>query len=138
MPIDGAGPSQLLAGNHSTQPAISPDGKLIAFKHWDETTPPSPPRTIIIPATGGSPIRSFSLFQQQTLRWTPDGKGLSYIVTRDGVSNLWAQPIDGGAPTALTEFKERLIYNYAWSRDGKRLACVRGTESSDVVLIQGF
>jgi hypothetical protein len=34
--------------------------------------------------------------------------------------------------------KDKLMYNYAWSRDGKRLACVRGGESSDVVMIQGF
>jgi hypothetical protein len=45
---------------------------------------------------------------------------------------------ENGPPKPLTYFKDKLMYNYAWSRNGNRLACVRGDESSDVVMIQGF
>jgi len=138
MPIDGKSAPQQLMGKNSDRPVISPDGKLIAFIYWNEQWPPRPPMTVIIPSTGGAPIRTLDLFQQQTLRWTPDSKGLAYMVTKDGVTNLWEQPIAGGPPKALTNFKDKLMYNYAWSRDGKRLACVRGDERSDVVMIRGF
>jgi Tol biopolymer transport system component/DNA-binding winged helix-turn-helix (wHTH) protein len=138
IPIDGKSAPQQLMGKDSERPVISPDGKLIAFIYWNDQWPPTRPKTVIIPSTGGAPIRTLDLFQQQTLRWTPDSKGLAYMVTHDGVTNLWEQPIAGGPPKALTNFKDKLMYNYAWSRDGKRLACVRGGESSDVVMIQGF
>jgi Tol biopolymer transport system component/DNA-binding winged helix-turn-helix (wHTH) protein len=138
MPIDGKSAPQQLMGKNSERPVISPDGKMIAFIYSNDQWAPGPPKTVIIPSTGGAPIRTLNLFQQQTLRWTPDSKGLAYMVTHDGITNLWEQPITGGPPKALTNFKDKLMYNYAWSRDGKRLACVRGDESSDVVMIQGF
>ena len=61
-----------------------------------------------------------------------------YIDTRGGVSNIWMQPLDGGPPRQVTDFKSDRIFGFEWSRDGKQLALARGTESSDVVLISGF
>jgi Tol biopolymer transport system component/DNA-binding winged helix-turn-helix (wHTH) protein len=136
MPAAGGAPIQI-TDKYSNEPAISHDGKLIAYQHWDER-PDSPPRTQIIPFSGGAPIKSFVSDWQPNLRWSPDGKGLIYIQTRAGISNLWKQPLDGGAPVQLTDFKSDRIYNYAWSRDGKQLVCVRGSNVSDVVLINGF
>jgi len=48
------------------------------------------------------------------------------------------QPLDGGPPRQVTDFKSDRIFGFEWSRDGKQLALARGTESSDVVLISGF
>ena len=45
------------------------------------------------------------------------------VVTRGGVSNIWAQPIDGSAPKQLTHFKTDRIFSFDWSGDGKQLAC---------------
>jgi eukaryotic-like serine/threonine-protein kinase len=136
MPVAGGVPVQI-TDKHSGNPAISPDGKLIAYQHWDEQ-PGSPPRTQIIPFSGGAPIKSFTFEPQQTIRWSTDGDGLIFIRTRAGISNLWKQPLDGSTPNQLTDFKADRIYNYAWSRDGKQLVCVRGSDVIDVVLINGF
>jgi eukaryotic-like serine/threonine-protein kinase len=136
MPVAGGAPVQI-TDKPSSRPAISPDGKLIAYQHWDGQQG-SLPRTQIISFSGGAPIKSFTFEPQQTTRWSPDGNGLIFIQTRAGISNLWKQPLDGSAPSQLTDFKADRIYNYAWSRDGKRLVCVRGSDVSDVVLINGF
>jgi Tol biopolymer transport system component len=67
--------------------------------------------------------------------WTPDGRALLYLLTRNGITNIWSQPIDGGPTKQLTDFKSDLIFRFDWSRDGKWLVVARGNVSSDVVLI---
>jgi hypothetical protein len=46
---------------------------------------------------------------------------------RDNVANLWNQPLDGGAPKQISDFKEGLIVSLALSRDGKQMAFSRGS-----------
>jgi Tol biopolymer transport system component len=72
------------------------------------------------------------------IHWAPDGQALDYALTRGGASNIWRQPLAGGPPKQITNFKSDLIFFFAWSRDGKQLALERGTISSDVVLISNF
>jgi Tol biopolymer transport system component len=69
------------------------------------------------------------------LRWTADSRAVAYIDTRDGISNIWALPPDGGPPAQVTDFKTDFISAFDWSRDGRRLALSRGSQTSDVVLI---
>jgi hypothetical protein len=53
--------------------------------------------------------------------------------------NLWVQPFDGSAPHQLTHFSDnRIIYDFAWSRDGKHLAIARATITNDIVLFKGL
>jgi serine/threonine protein kinase len=63
------------------------------------------------------------------------GRALMYINTAGGVSNLWRQPLDGRAPKQITDFKSDLIYNFAYSHDGKQLALSRGNTNREVVRI---
>jgi tricorn protease len=113
-------------------PAVSPDGKTIACYYWEET-PEAQLGVAIVPIEGGAPVKKFTL-PATVVRWTPDGKGLTYIDSRGGVSNIWMQPIDGGQPVQLTDFKTDLIFTFDWSRDGRQLVLSRGVVMSDVVL----
>ena len=70
------------------------------------------------------------------IEWTPDGKGISYTGGVAGVSQVWLQPLDGGAPRQLTHFGSDAIFGYAWSKDGKRMVLARGTTPSDAVLLR--
>ena len=95
---------------------------------------------------GGTPVVAFDFpefsgtigpgFFGQSIRWTADGKALTYIDTQGGVSNLWIQPVDGGPRKQITNFSSDLIFDYDWSPDGKRLALARGHQLSDVILIR--
>ncbi|PYV61361.1 MAG: hypothetical protein DMG97_43380 [Acidobacteria bacterium] len=93
-----------------------------------------------MPFEGGEPIKVFDALTPigRLIRWAPDGRAVTYIVTSAGVSNIWSQPIDGGAPKQLTNFKSDQMFWFDWSRDGKQLAVSRGTVTSDVVLISNF
>ena len=72
------------------------------------------------------------------MRWTPDGRGIAYL-DQATESNIWVQPLDGARDYQLTRFTDRRrIGDFAWSRDGSRLAVSRGITTSDIVLIRGL
>ena len=84
--------------------------------------------------------REFKIFvlplnTEAIFRWSPDSRSLIFAKTAGGVSNLWQQPVDSGAPKQITDFKSEQIWNFAFSRDGKQLALARGGTIRDVVLI---
>jgi len=137
VPIEG-GPPVPLTDKQSKAPAVSPDGKLVACWYW--SNPESqPPQFALLPIEGGPPVKLFEIpptLSVFVIQWTPDGSALAYIDYRGGVSNIWRLPIDGRPSTQLTDFKSDKIFRFAWSRDGKQLALVRGSVSSDVVLIR--
>lgn len=134
VPVEGGQPLRLSYETSST-PVVSPDGQLIACRHWDENS--NALKIAIIPFDGGRPIKTYDIpiLPRQRIRWTPDGRGLLYFDTRGGISNIWRQPIDGGPPTQATDFKADQVFSYDWSYDNKQLACERGVETNDVVLI---
>jgi eukaryotic-like serine/threonine-protein kinase len=134
--INGGNPAQMTDYTAGIA-AVSPDGKQIALTFPDEQATPKRWRFAIIPFEGGPPTKVFDLPQPfgQLIRWTPDGRALTYVEVREGVSNIWSQPLDGGPPKQLTIFKTDQIVTYAWSHDGKQLVCARGSQKSDVVMI---
>jgi eukaryotic-like serine/threonine-protein kinase len=133
--IDGGEPVQLTQ-KLTTRPIVSPDGKWIACFYQDEKENGN--RVALLPFVGGEPrvIGGMAFPELSLLHWSPDSRALTYIVTRDGVSNIWSRSIDGGQTRQLTGFTTDRIFRYAWSRDGKRLACERGQVINDIVLIR--
>jgi len=135
--IDGGSPVRLTE-RLALQSSISPDGKTVACGYRADTK--SPWRLALFSIDGGQPSQTFEMAQTVNLpivmRWTPDGRGITYLDTRDGVSNLWLQPVSGGAPRQLTNWSGQQAFSFAWSRDGKHLAVARGTRSDDIVLIR--
>lgn len=135
--INGGEPLQL-TDKPSPHPAISPDGKLIACYYGDERSN-SPWKLALIPFEGGQPTKLLDVPATVNLdtpiKWTPDGRAVVYGDTRNGISNIWSQPVDGGPPKQLTNFNTDGILHFDWSRDGKQLACSRGNEISDIILM---
>jgi Tol biopolymer transport system component len=137
LPIDGGTPVQL-TDKFSQYPAISPDGKYIACSYLDQ--PNGAFKLAIFPRAGGQPIKTFSYTSGGTsnAQWSIDGRAIIYGLTRNGVTNLWEQPIDGSPLKQLTNFASDRIFSFQISRDGKQVTLNRGTSASDVVLISNF
>jgi dipeptidyl aminopeptidase/acylaminoacyl peptidase len=55
-------------------------------------------------------------------RWSPDGKQIAFIRTRDKETQIHLIPADGGEARALTKLPQGVIGNLAWSPNGKQLA----------------
>jgi len=138
VPIEGGAVTKIVDNPDRPRVAISPDGKMIAVHLWGKT-PNSPSVLAAVPAEGGETVYRFDApAAMSNLSWSPDGKAFQYVQTREGVGNLWEQPLSGGPAKQLTHFKTDLIQDFAWSPDGKQLALSRGNFNSNVVLISNF
>lgn len=132
VPIDGGEPT-LLTSQPSQRPLVSPDGKLIACLYQGKVA--------ILPFAGGEALKTFEAIPSiypQIIRWMSDSRALAYLDTQGGVANIWSQPVDGSAPKQVTNFKDDSIFRFAWSPDGSTLACERGTEINDIILVSDF
>jgi eukaryotic-like serine/threonine-protein kinase len=134
IPMDGGDPIQINE-RLSVKPAISPDGKWIASQTSGDQAA-SRPKLAILPFDGGEPLKLLELPSFTQYRWSADGKAILYLDNKEGVSNIWSQPVDGGAPKQLTKFTADQIFSFDWSRDGKTMVCSRGVVTTDVVLIK--
>jgi Tol biopolymer transport system component len=122
-------------------PSISPDGRWIAFEAVDNhieivaADGKSPPRLLpfIDEPQVPSPLSAYAV--AYPIRWNAAGDAVTYVRTQDGVSNIWAQPLDGSPPRQLTHFTSMVIWSHDWSRDGEWLVMARGNFSSDAVML---
>ena len=139
MPIEG-GPAEVLYDNEGWSvfsPRISPDGKRIAFATYDMKTFE---KHLQVAALNDYKVGNIEQDMEYNLvaqfTWSPDGKELTVLTTRDGTPNIYRQPLDGSPAAPITNFKSGRIYNFAWSADGKELLLARGNTVNDLLLIR--
>ncbi len=146
--IDG-GPPLILLSREVQGPSLSPDGRLLAFfvnaqpdsQVWQleiyDLTLRSIVKRFALPDST-HPFNGMNLTPDNRLRWTPDGKGLAYVSSSSGASNIWIQPLNGGPFRKLTDFKEAEITSFAWLDGGRQIVLVRDTRAYVPVLVRLF
>ncbi|MGB7070070.1 MAG: hypothetical protein WBD22_11300 [Pyrinomonadaceae bacterium] len=134
VPIDG-GERLRVTEERVNRCAISPDEKLLACQH----DPPdgSQARIKVISVDDGAVVKDFTAKMElpARIRWSPDGRSITYISRTEGLRDIWSQPFEGGEPKKITKFKADQIFSFNWSSDNK-LVISHGTSTSDVVLIR--
>ena len=117
---------------------LSPDGNQVAFLYQEGS--PILVTKVGVASIAGGPLEFTTSIPIGALglRWAPSGKALQYLLTRGGATNLWEQPLTGGAPRQITNFPSGRIFDFTWSRDGKQLLLAKGSQSSDVIMIRNF
>ena len=136
--IDGGEPVSY-SGVKALRPDVSPDGSRVAYHYLDSALERSRWSIGIVSLASGAREDRFDLpptAVQRFVRWSPDGGSIVYANELGGVSDLWLQPIGGGSPRQLTNFRSDSILAFDWSTDGQSLVLVRNVEMSDVVLIR--
>ncbi|MGH9560708.1 MAG: TolB family protein, partial [Terracidiphilus sp.] len=107
------------------EPQISPDARWIAYT---VTTPDvdanrNASNIWIVSASGGDDRQLTRSGKDQRPRWSPDGKTLAFLSSRDGAAQIYSIPLEGGEPTRITSLSTG-VDNELWSPDGKWIAFI--------------
>ena len=134
VPIAG-GPAETVVNEPLSQFDLSPDGKWIASIEVGEADHKLKIR-LDLAAGGGPTLVDADPRMSSAVRFSPDGKSVVYVVREKGVDNLWTQALDGTGRKQLTSFDRDLIFQYAYSLDGKQIAIERGSIEADAFLLR--
>ena len=121
-----------------TAAEISPDGRAVAYvlsvprDPYDDDD--GPPWTELHVATGPGQSRPFVAGEVRVsvVRFTPDGKAITFLAKRfgDEFDALWSIPLDGGESRKLAGF-DTDITGYSLDPGGKRVALLAKDKQTD-------
>jgi dipeptidyl aminopeptidase/acylaminoacyl peptidase len=105
-------------------PAISPDGKLVAYTlretNWDENAYET--EIWLGDASAGQPRQLTNAPKSsQQPAWSRDGQWLGFISDRDGKRQIYRIALGGGEAERLTKTEDG-VNNFAWSPSGSQIA----------------
>jgi DNA-binding winged helix-turn-helix (wHTH) protein len=122
---------------------MSPDGKYLACPNWRLRTVNDADKHNAELAIIS--VETRSVFQYMPIerispnfRFSPDSKSIEFIAALDSGTQLMRQAFNESEPKSILSMPEDRIFNFAWSKDGKRLAMAKGLQIRDAVLLTNF
>ncbi|HEY7057053.1 MAG TPA: S9 family peptidase, partial [Vicinamibacterales bacterium] len=118
----------LITAIRISDPHVSPDGKVVAFVRT--TTDPTKGKRnadIWIVSSDGSGRPRLLIGSEQadnTPRWSPDGKQIAFISSRDGAPQVYLADADGSYVRQVTKLSAGVLPPLVFSPDGSSLAFV--------------
>jgi dipeptidyl aminopeptidase/acylaminoacyl peptidase len=102
---------------------ISKDGKWVAYSVStpDLEADRSVSNVWIVSASGDDPLQVTQGGRDNSPAWSPDGKTLAFLSTRDGNSQVYLLSLEGGEARKLTQISTGADL-FHWSPDGKTIA----------------
>jgi dipeptidyl aminopeptidase/acylaminoacyl peptidase len=106
---------------------LSPDGKTVAYmvsrvETENEELEEHVAIWLLSLETGETRQLTAGLARDAAPRWSPDGRQIAFISTRNEKPQIYIIPVDGGEARALTAMKQGVGGGPEWSPDGKRIA----------------
>jgi dipeptidyl aminopeptidase/acylaminoacyl peptidase len=125
-PSAGTAPTvdQILSLKRAGSPALSPDGRLVAYTvretNWDDNSYDTQ-IWLADARTGATRQLTWSKKSSQSPAWSPDGSQLAFISDRTDKRQLYVISPTGGEADVLTSNEEG-VDAFAWSPDGRTIA----------------
>jgi dipeptidyl aminopeptidase/acylaminoacyl peptidase len=129
LPVPGAAQKRaltfddLIALKAVGDPQLSPDGKWVAYTTTEYSLKDNRGTTRIWLAdlaTGRSRELTAGPGSDRQPRWSPDGKTLAFVSTRQNGPQLWVLPLAGGEARKLTDLPDG-VSDPVWLPDGRGL-----------------
>ena len=127
-------PSDVYRLQNLGDPQISPDGNWVAYtlSTVDSVKNKRNSDIWMVSWDGKESIQlTHSPDSESQPRWSPDGKYLTFVSSRNGLtsSQIWLMNRRGGEAKQLTDLKKGDLSDYEWSPDSKKIALVMKTQS---------
>src|SRR5207302_2728997 len=117
LPLGGTPVRLTPDGEDSTNPAVSRDGTVVAFKRPVSVTNVWRRRMAEgDPANAGSPWLVSSRLSSSP-QWAPDGSRVAFRSNRTGSDEIWMADREGRSPLRVTHFNGPLTGSPRWSPD---------------------
>jgi dipeptidyl aminopeptidase/acylaminoacyl peptidase len=113
----------LLSLSRVSEPALSPDGKRVAFtvQTVDVEKNIKPKQIYVVPVAGGSPVQlTRDGNDNERPRWSPDSELIYFISDRSGSSQIWVMDNAGGHARQITRLSTE-AGGLLVSPDGKKI-----------------
>jgi dipeptidyl aminopeptidase/acylaminoacyl peptidase len=128
----------LAAFRDVSEPQISPDGAWVVYavSTIDLKEDKSNSDLWMTSWDGAKTVQlTFSKESEHTPRWSPDGKYLAFLSSRnveEETDQVWLMNRDGGEAEKITDFKGG-VNDYVWSPDGKKFALIVSDPDSEAI-----
>ena len=123
MPVLG-GTSQVVAKDVDAGPALSPDGKQMAYARANDPDP-GKFRLLLANADGSNEkvIQIGPVPVPLSMSWAPDGTQLAFVSysQREAQAQISVFDVVQKKETPLTSFPDRIFFDLAWTPDGRGL-----------------
>lgn len=117
-------PDTLWSLSRCGDPQLSPDGKTLSFEVSRPDFAENRSNTdlnLLDLASGRITKLTTHPKSDKNARFSPDGKRIGFVSTRDGAPQIYVIAIDGGEAQKITRV-EAGVGNFSWCPDGKRIA----------------
>jgi dipeptidyl aminopeptidase/acylaminoacyl peptidase len=97
--------SEMMKLERLADPQVSPDGRLVLYAatQVDAASNARNSDLWVVPLSGGEPRRLTAHPKSDTRgRWSPDGKRIAFVSSRDGGSQVWIMDATGGEARQVT------------------------------------
>jgi len=116
--------NDLMAMQRLGEPQISPDGRFVAYTTGIaemETNRIARDIWIVSTTPGSQPRQLTETGYDSRPQWSPDGKKIAFLSSRDGMPQVYVMSWRGGNPAKLTSLSTGAD-NEKWSPDGRSIA----------------
>jgi dipeptidyl aminopeptidase/acylaminoacyl peptidase len=99
--------------------AVAPDGGRVVYAVGIPDIQANTTRSSLwsVPAAGGATVRLTDGDKDSDPSFSPDGKQLAFLSSREGGSQIWILGLPGGSPTRATSFPTG-VNAFTWTPDG--------------------
>jgi len=140
LPVAGGTARALFAtAGWRDDPSVSPDGRLLAYRHKPTEKQTTEVELRVAPLTGGEErtVLRHPAFTRSLRRipWTPDGRRLLFVESGTTDCRLWEVDLSGGEPRSLMELPDIHTFDVDLSPDGRSLVYPISIQRGDLFLM---